>query len=972
MHRRIACRFAIIITATLLTYSIAFAGNNVHGVARLSWTYPGTTADLSTVASDTLLLYLSIDGAPDVRRLSVDLRWSPDGVAGSGYSFVPSADTITCAYISYAAPNKTFDADSAYNSTIVQSVVNEPLTCVVYEVVGAARFRLPATFCLVAVKAIDSNGIVDNLAASGIATLFGGIGSLPLVAESILPTVVTTGTAQHIEVSGHNFTASTTLSIVDGTKTFPALSVSVATPSILTATVPALPSTIDYADVVVSTASDTFTLQHALKVVAANDVPTRLYDSVSVIVQFKPDVIALPQASRATTALPSVDGRPSALAALQSCDAVSVGMLTPTATPDNLVYTDLFGVPHPLDQSQLDFFVVTLADTNVWQAIGILKADTANVITAYPNWLGRQACDGINDSLYCSQWHLANTGQYPLAVPGQDIHALAMWTLAPEVPPTDVVVLDSGLDPGHPEFNGRVVWGPNCLAGGPSYDDNNESHGTAVAGIIAAARNNFHGVAGINPDARIVAVKVNNAAGDVPLSAAIAGLDWARTQGYVIVNMSFGYEDADPGLGVAVKNAFLAGMALFVATQNQNQLGIYYPAAFRRSAIAVGASYADGTRWDDNNIDWTAWYGHTDPPQGRGGSNYGQQLRFLAPGGRFIATTLRMVQGGYTTISPQLQSTGFGGTSAAAPVASGIASMLYGLSPFLDGERLAFLLSASAHDLNAPPLYYPGWDEGSGYGIIDGAAAVGLLQSGRQWQVVGSGTLPRNDVLTEGGFSMHIGYWPGLTSTVYPAYRHTIQCTMQWPSSYAAVPLAMASNAGSYGAGREGLGQSGYDGIIDERWWVPAAEVVAVTVSTVTLQTFVYDLRDPVSGAHVAWFPTAPSGTGFTAVGFGFPQTLGVTDATFERPGKIQFRTNPVHNVLRLRFTGYGGADVRTALFDLSGRRIRELDARHINSDVEEFQWNLGAGSGGTLRGGVYFLRTEIDGMTRTFRFVKL
>jgi subtilisin len=108
----------------------------------------------------------------------------------------------------------------------------------------------------------------------------------------------------------------------------------------------------------------------------------------------------------------------------------------------------------------------------------------------------------------------------------------------------NVAVLDTGIDLEHPDLN--VVGGTNCSTG-DGFDDQN-GHGTHVAGTIAAEDNGF-GVAGVSPGARLWAVRVLTKNGGGTTSRIICGIDFVtgtRT-------------DADPGNDIAVANMSLGG-----------------------------------------------------------------------------------------------------------------------------------------------------------------------------------------------------------------------------------------------------------------------------------------------------------------------------------------------------------------------------------------------------------------------------
>ena len=517
----------------------------------------------------------------------------------------------------------------------------------------------------------------------------------------------------------------------------------------------------------------------------ATYVPNRM------IVQFNPGVVSLPAGETgasiaATTLIPEA-----VRSTLESVGATSIRMLTPTATSQNLIATDPEGRTIQLDLRQLDLYVVDLADTNVMAATTTLRADEANVVGADPDWVWHILLSP-NDPLYFKQWWLQNTGQYG-GVPGADLRAETAWD-STTGSPIDVVVIDTGSDPSHPDLAGRVVNGPNYVTAGPPLDDEPEaSHGTSISGMIAAQGNNGIGVAGINWSARIIAVKAGDATGHLATSDIDAALDWSRVNGYKLVNMSFGAADpCDFCNGnaacirsclapdqIAFKNAFMSGMAVFAAIGNDNDVTLNYPAAYAPLTIAVGAFMNGGYRWDDHAIDWMATVGENGPPFGiYGGSNVGPHLSFLAPGGRFIETTRAVAFGSYWDIENSTLH-GFGGTSAAAPAAAGVASLVQSISTVvLTGEDLAQVLSHSAEDIQFPnPPYATGFDTYSGYGKMDADSAIKFVTG--QNRVEHGSAYNIADVAQQSGLTRTIIDWGnGIPSGQYQAIRHTIRGTV--------------------------------------------------------------------------------------------------------------------------------------------------------------------------------------------------
>src|SRR5438105_6235427 len=105
-------------------------------------------------------------------------------------------------------------------------------------------------------------------------------------------------------------------------------------------------------------------------------------------------------------------------------------------------------------------------------------------------------------------------------------------------------VVDTGVDIGHEDLAGKVVASTNCIGAagvparcsGTGQDDN--GHGTHVAGIAAAVRGNGLGIAGIAPDAELVVAKVVSASGVGAVADVVAGIKWVVDHGARVVNLS--------------------------------------------------------------------------------------------------------------------------------------------------------------------------------------------------------------------------------------------------------------------------------------------------------------------------------------------------------------------------------------------------------------------------------------------------
>jgi len=252
-----------------------------------------------------------------------------------------------------------------------------------------------------------------------------------------------------------------------------------------------------------------------------------------------------------------------------------------------------------------------------------------------------------------------------------------------DTPDVDVAVVDTGVDKEHADLtvSGGVRY-YNAGSTDASFDDNN-GHGSHVAGIIAA-KDNDEGVVGVCPGARIWAVKVLDSSGSGYTSDIIAGLNWvlARSADIEVVNMSLGGTGRSTSYRTAVQNCVNAGIVVVVAAGNSKvdvygrdgKFGTYddyipasYPEAMTISAMAdsdglpggLGATTSYGP--DDS---WATFSNYsksvttTNPV-----TSAGKAIDLILPG---VSIYSCYKDANYTTMS---------GTSMACPHGAGLAAL---------------------------------------------------------------------------------------------------------------------------------------------------------------------------------------------------------------------------------------------------------------------------------------------------------
>ena len=284
------------------------------------------------------------------------------------------------------------------------------------------------------------------------------------------------------------------------------------------------------------------------------------------------------------------------------------------------------------------------------------------------------------------------------------IGAPAAWQAGYTGRGVTVAVLDTGIDPTHPDLFDRIAATKNFTEDTNIRDT--DGHGTHVAGTITGTGEASDGrYTGVAPDARLLVGKVCQANG-CPESAILAGMEWAASSGATVVNLSLGGLDTagDDPLESAVDQLSAQHGTLFViAAGNDGSDGaetVGSPAS-ADAALAVGAV-------DDQ--DAIASFSSRGPRVG----DAALKPEIVAPGVQIMAARSRYSSRGeagssYTELS---------GTSMATPHVAGAAAVLAQQHPDWTGQQLKAALMGSAKPLAGVNVYE------QGAGRVDLARAV--------------------------------------------------------------------------------------------------------------------------------------------------------------------------------------------------------------------------------------------------------
>ncbi len=280
------------------------------------------------------------------------------------------------------------------------------------------------------------------------------------------------------------------------------------------------------------------------------------------------------------------------------------------------------------------------------------------------------------DPAFAIQWHL------------EAIRAPQAWEYTTGDADVLVAVIDTGVDSDHPDLRDKLRQGANTADGATGWQDRN-GHGTAVAGVLAAATNNQIGVTGVAPASPILPVRVTDEVNHATSWAVAGGIAFAVNAGAKVINVSIDSMQDDPIVLRQVQAAWLAGALVVFASGNT---GLQMQGGGSAEALFVGAVVQD--------------------LQPATFSTYGEFVDLAAPGAGIYTTQLDNTYG----LS--------NGTSFAAPMVSGVAALIWSIKPELRPSTVRAILLETAVDVAAA-----GEDVRVGAGLLNAGAAIELALS---------------------------------------------------------------------------------------------------------------------------------------------------------------------------------------------------------------------------------------------------
>ncbi|MCX6640905.1 MAG: S8 family peptidase [bacterium] len=600
-----------------------------------------------------------------------------------------------------------------------------------------------------------------------------------------------------------------------------------------------------------------------------------------------------------------------------------------------------------------------------------------------------------NDPYFVDREHVAGYPD-PQQWTSFDVQLPAAWDVTHGSTDVIVAIIDTGTDTDHPDLEANIARWPNNTVRGwdyvggkngtlleiflPVQQDSNPDvhhddgvddgwglpdpsagdgldmfgsassdcdlgvfHGTWTASCASAATDNSWGTAGAGFNVKIMPVRCMAPEGNLvdymfgSVSVLTMGVNWAVDNGADVISMSLGIAGQEiSGLHDAIINAYNHGIPVFCASGNSGNNEMTYPAAYDE-CFAVGSFSQSHER---------AYF-----------STYGGWMDCLAGGGHYDGqsiNTAEWIWGSHVASvcdenngGPAAGSHGYVGglgTSAACPQAAGIGALLLSQAPQLKVNTLYNVLRWSCLDVEAP-----GWDEESGWGIIQARNALDLIAEPMNVSVTltpqGSTVIPpgggnlvfRVQIHNSEPNPVHLDFWTGITMpngnldepqllrqnlTINPGQTVTRTLNQAIPGP---------SPGGSYVM----HGTLGYAMGV-----VKAEGHFSFSKSGVDLPGIVRD-----------WSCT------------GWDEEIELAGSKSTLPDKIalyQNAPNPFNPSTTISYALAQASSVRISIYDLGGRAVQVFDLGMQNAGSHQSLWDASS-----LASGVYFYRLEIAGISQ-------
>jgi len=371
-----------------------------------------------------------------------------------------------------------------------------------------------------------------------------------------------------------------------------------------------------------------------------------------------------------------------------------------------------------------------------------------------------------------------------------------------------IAILDTGVQPDHPDLADKLRLGYNFYDNSANWSDSC-GHGTAVAGMAAAVTDNGIGVVGTAWNSKIVPLKISDANCYGSYSAMGKALVYAADNGAKVANISFLVYDGSY-IRDAIKYMYNRGGVIVSSGGNT---GIFENYQDNPQMISVSAT--DGA---DNLV----YY-----------SSYGPYIDFAAPGDG-APTTYTNGRYGY-----------FGGTSAAAPVVTGIIALMFSANPAASPSQIYDALRLSAVDRGNP-----GYDYQFGWGRVDAYSAVQIMTASNLDTVAPVIVPPSNQVVEAASAGGSPVNYPAPAATDNIGVTSGPTCS---PNSGSVFPVGATSVVCTAVDAAGNLGQASFEVTVTDntppKISVPTSMTVTTSSTSGTLVSYTVSSTDIVDGS---------------------------------------------------------------------------------------------------------------------------
>ncbi|MBI4788328.1 MAG: peptidase S8 [Chloroflexi bacterium] len=254
------------------------------------------------------------------------------------------------------------------------------------------------------------------------------------------------------------------------------------------------------------------------------------------------------------------------------------------------------------------------------------------------------------------------------------IQAYQGWDIHKGSATVKIAVVDTGIDNSHPDLPTMTSQKNFIVPSNPAAEDDN-GHGTHLAGTIGALTNNGEGVAGMDWSVSLRSVKVLHNTGYGSISTLADGITWAADNGAKVINISLGSTTASTTLANAVTYAWNHGAVLVCAAGNNGNTKFTYP-AYYANCIAVAATDSKDAKAST--------------------STTGTWVDVAAPGVNILSTMPNTTVYLNTTGAYKTTYDAMSGTSMAAAHVSGLAGLIWASGKCSTNTCVRYLIENNA------------------------------------------------------------------------------------------------------------------------------------------------------------------------------------------------------------------------------------------------------------------------------------